>query len=161
MPREGGSEEPALLTNEFVPPKSSEGHRRNRRTRGGFPRAVTLRGDPALSALCTGSEDPPGPTEGRKRLEKELTAERRVHFCLPEPGSMSGTGSLPFARPRRRAGRGGSWGPHAAPLGTPHGAGVPPYPRAPTSPSPVPSPFALPPRKDQQQNNRRKSGDIY
>lgn len=36
----GAQEEPALLTKEFLPPKSSEGHQRNRKPRGGFPRAA-------------------------------------------------------------------------------------------------------------------------
>lgn len=47
-------------------------------------------------------------SEGGGGAWKELTAEWKAHLGLPEPGSISGTFSLPLAHSGHRAAQGGS-----------------------------------------------------
>lgn len=58
----------------------------------------------ALSPLAGGA---PGQKVGGGAW-KELTAEWKAHLGLPEPGSISGTFSLPLAHSGHRAAQGGS-----------------------------------------------------
>lgn len=131
MPREGGSEEPALLTNELVPPKSSEGHRRNRRTRGGFPRAVTLGWTQLCLPFARGAKTPRDPLRGGKGWRRNLL--QNGGFISASPSRAPCQGHAPCLSLARREqdeeGRGvhmlPHWGHPMAPV-SPRIPGLPP-----------------------------------
>lgn len=105
LARGGGSPaQPSLLTEGFLPAKHREGHH-DAGCPAGSRGAGSGRGrGRALSHPSQGEPQLRG--EGKAR--KELTAERKAHLGLPEPGSISGTFSLPLAHTGHRAGQGGS-----------------------------------------------------
>lgn len=161
LPRGKGDQDnlPSFLPKEFFHGRTVKVTRGTKQRSVGKPGVPC--GDPGggPSSLChfSGSGRSSGSAGGEGKAGKELTGERQVHGCFPEPGSMSGTRSRSVF-PRQRAGAGGRRAPHPSPphcrdlpasTDSQHGfraRGFPPRipcPWIPSSPS-VPIPLPLP-----------------
>lgn len=177
LPRGNGNQkQPSFLTKEFFPPKSSEGHQRNQITLGGFSRgsqeglAVTLPapGGTHLSLPFAGGAGDPqdqlAPLEGREGLGRNLLLSGRFISVSPSRAPFQGRAHTPCLSLTRSGGQDKEARRlHIPPCpGTSHTADLSLCKRIPTLPSLLfPLSLALPPCKDYQQNNRRKSRDIY